>query len=156
LAEGRGRFEGGAGAVRRGEEEPGPAGCGRGAALGWGGGAAEEGETRGAGEGWVRAFVGARRARIDPKGKRAEYLRRLEGLMGRIDAVLDREGRAGKGELRAMDVMIRAVRACYVMVRDADVEAIERELEELEGAARAAKGGAGGELGYGVEEDAPR
>jgi hypothetical protein len=49
-----------------------------------------------------------------------------------------------------MDVMIRAVRASYVMVREADVEALERELERLEEAA-------GGEAGpgYEVEEGPP-
>jgi hypothetical protein len=140
------------------EEEHGEACGGCEAPRRGGRGAEPKGAAGGAGEGanWVRTFISTRRARFDPEGKRGEYLRRLEGLMERIDVVLDGEGRAGKGELRAMDVMIRAVRACYVMVRDADVEALEVELERLERARGEAEGEAGGELGYRVEEDAPR
>ena len=70
--------------------------------------------------------------------------------MTRIDGVLD-GGDTSKNELTAMEVMIRAVRASYVMVREADVEALERELEKLEDAAGEAAG-----PGYEVEEGPPR
>ena len=149
MAGGRSGGEGDAASVRRCSEEPGGADGGRGASGGGGAEVEIEGEVGEAGEAWVGAFFRARRARIDPEGKRAEYLRRLELLMGKIDAMLDGHG-ARKGELRAMDVMIRAVRASYVMVQDANVEALERAYKELEGEA----GGESGP-GYEVEEGSP-
>ncbi len=149
MAGGRGRVAGDAEPVRGCPEEPSGADEGREAPRRGDAKVEIEGEVGEAGEAWVGAFFRARRARIDPEGKRAEYLRRLELLMGKIDAMLDGHG-ARKGELRAMDVMIRAVRASYVMVQDADVEALERAYKELEGEA-------GGEAGpgYEVEEGSP-
>jgi len=53
-----------------------------------------------------------------------------------------------------MDVMIRAVRMCYHIVRDIDVEVLERELERLKEENRRAKEEAGEkDLGYEVEEE---
>ncbi len=141
MARGRRRAAGDAVPVRGGPEELGGTDGGRGSSVGGDAEVEIEGEAGEAGEAWVGAFFRARRARIDPEGKRAEYLRRLEALMGKIDAMLDGGG-ARKGELRAMDVMIRVVRASYVMVQDADVEELERALKELEGEA-------GGEAGQG-------
>ena len=38
--------------------------------------------------------------------------------------------------LKAMDVMIKALRSCYTIVRDVDIEAIENAIEKLKTSAR--------------------
>jgi hypothetical protein len=69
--------------------------------------------------------------RIDPERKRVQYLRRLERLIRGLDGIIaDPEG-VEPIRLRAMDVMVRTVRMCYLIVRDVDVERLEHELEDL-------------------------
>ncbi len=69
--------------------------------------------------------------RIDPERKRVQYLRRLEKLIRGLDGIIaDPEG-VEPIRLKAMDVMVRTVRMCYLIVRDVDVERLENELEEL-------------------------
>jgi hypothetical protein len=69
--------------------------------------------------------------RIDPERKRVQYLRRLEKLIKGLDGIIaDPEG-VEPIRLRAMDVMVRTVRMCYLIVRDVDVERLENEYETL-------------------------
>ena len=138
--------------LRSGEEESGQADGGRGAA---GGGVREApggGADGGSGEaaGRVRASFTLRRVRIDPAGKRAEYIVRMECLMAGLDAIIADPSGVEDIQVRAMNSLVSAVRMCYRMV--VDVERLEVELERLkEENRRAAE--ARGELGYRVEED---
>ena len=102
----------------------------------------------------VKVRLAARRVRIDPETKRAKYLSRLEMLIQELDGIIiDPEG-AEYIQVQAMEVLIKAVRQCYHIVRDIDVEMLEDELEEIKERNRRAKEKRGEEeLGYEIEED---
>jgi len=112
------------------------------------GGGAVEGEA--AGPARVRFFITARRVRIDPAEKRAEYIGRLERLVEQLDGMISGRGVKGKVKLRAMEVLIRTIGTCYGIVSDVEVEELEVELETLKEENRRVKE-ARGELGYEVE-----
>lgn len=102
----------------------------------------------------LRVFITARRVRIDPAQKRRDYIRRLEALIQGLDRLIADPKVDENLKLKAMDVMIKVVRMCYLIVRDVDVEQMENELAELEAENRRAKEAAGrSDLGYEVEED---
>ncbi len=117
-------------------------------------GAAGGGEACGEGEAAarVRAAFTLRRVRVDPGRKRAEFVARLEALMGELDGVISDPGGYGDLQVRAMNTLIGAIRMCYRIVVDVDVERLEVELEGLKEENRRRKE-ARGELGYGFEED---
>lgn len=102
----------------------------------------------------VGLWVTVRRVRIDPEERRIRYLRRLELLVGELDGIIaDPEG-FRRIQLDAMNVLIRAVRLCYRIVREVDVERLELELAEIKERNRRAKEGGGEQdLGYEVEEE---
>jgi len=81
----------------------------------------------------VRLAITARRVRIDPESKRREYIHRLERLMEQLDEVLSDPESVGEIQLKAMGIIIKAISACYAMVRDIDVENLESEVEEIKG-----------------------
>jgi len=143
-------------AVRPGEEEPERAPGGPKPDAGGGPGAEEAGPVRGAvhASETVVVNITARRVRIDPEAKRAQYLNRLELLIQELDGIIaDPEGYEDI-QLDAMETLIKTVRLCYTIVRDVDVELLENELEKIKEKRREEQEGRGArELGYTVEED---
>ena len=63
--------------------------------------------------------------RIDPRRKRAEYVERLEALMGELDGVISDPSGYGDLQVRAMNALVGAIRMCYRIVVDVDVDAEE-------------------------------
>ena len=106
----------------------------------------------GAVNGGYRAWVGfsCRRARVDPGRKREELIGRLEAVMEVCDRVADEPGGFEEVQLRALDIIVRAVRACYGMVADVEVDGLEGQVEELKAREAELRGGPG----YSVEEPA--
>ena len=88
--------------------------------------------------------------RVDPAGKRAEYIARMEELMAGLDAVIADPAGVVDIQVRAMNSLVSAVRMCYRMVVDVDVERLEVELEGLKEEKRLREE-ARGELGYEIE-----
>lgn len=116
-----------------------------------GGGAVEE---TAAGPARVRFFITARRVRIDPAEKRAEYIDRLERLIEQLDGMISSRGVRQKLKLRAMEVLIRTISTCYGIVSDIEVEELEDELTRLKEENRRGEEEAGDQaLGYAIEED---
>ena len=101
----------------------------------------------------VRAGFTVRRVKIDPRRKRAEYVERLEALMGELDGIISDPSGYGDIQVRAMNALVGAIRMCYRIVLDVDVKDLEDELEGLKEENRRRKE-ARGELGYGIEEGA--
>ena len=110
--------------------------------------AAVEGEPSGG----LRVWVGftCRRVRVDPERKREEYIGRLEAVMEYCDGVASDPSGYEAIQMRALDVMIRAVRVCYGLVSDLEVGLLEGEVEELKRREAELRGG----LGYSLPEPA--
>ena len=83
----------------------------------------------------INFSITVRRVRIDPDAKRAEYLNQLEEMIRELNELLCNSGTIKSTRLKAMDVMIKALRSCYSIVRDVDIEVIEHEIEELKASA---------------------
>lgn len=115
-------------------------------------GASASGALEGERCGGLRVWVGftCRRVRVDPERKREEYIARLEAVMDYCDRVASDPGGFEGLQVRALDVMIRAVRVCYGLVSDLEVGLLEGEVEELKRREAELRGG----LGYGLPESA--
>lgn len=79
----------------------------------------------------VRLSITARRVRIDPLKKRRSYIRRLERLMRECDGIISDPGGYEEIQVQAMAILIRAIKVCYELVTDEQVEALEEEFEAL-------------------------
>ena len=79
----------------------------------------------------VRLQITARRVRIDPRKKRASYIRRLERVMRACDRVIADPASHEELQVKAMAVLIRAITVCYNLVTDVEVELLERQAEEI-------------------------
>jgi hypothetical protein len=57
-------------------------------------------------------------------------------MIRELNELLCNSGTIKSTRLKAMDVMIKALRCCYSIVRDVDVEVIQNDIEELKASAR--------------------
>ena len=79
----------------------------------------------------VRLNITARRVRIEPDRKRRSYIRRLEGVMRECDRIVADPETPEDVKVKALAVLIRAVKVCYDIVTDVEVEMIEAEAAEI-------------------------
>jgi hypothetical protein len=79
----------------------------------------------------VRLSITARRVRIEPDKKRRSYIRRLEGVMKECDRIVADSEAPEDVKVKALAVLIRAVKVCYDIVTDVEVEMIEAEAAEI-------------------------
>ena len=79
----------------------------------------------------VRISLTPRRVRIDPRKKRRLYIKRLERLMQECDQIISDPEGFEEIQVKAMSILIRAIKVCYVLVTDEQVETLEEELEKL-------------------------
>ena len=82
-------------------------------------------------KGKVRVAFSCMRLRLNPRVKRGVYIRRLESVMVVCDRIASNPDAFEKLQLDALDCMIRAIKACYGIISDVEVEQIEEEIEEL-------------------------
>jgi len=135
-----------------------PAEEGHGAPLEGGEETTEGEEVEGTGEEveQIKLLITVRRVRIDPDKKRAKYIRRLERLMRELDEIISDPEGVEEIQIKAMAILIRCINVCYGMVRDVEVEMLEKEVEELK---RRKEGAGERALPYeieGEEEEAAR
>jgi hypothetical protein len=57
-------------------------------------------------------------------------------MMKDLNNLISRPSTIKTNRLKAMDVMIKALRSCYTIVRDVDVEVIQNDIEEIKASAR--------------------
>ena len=74
----------------------------------------------------------ARRFVIVPAEKREEFVATLEDLIKRLMKIINSNRTKTTVRLRAIEVLAELVRTSYTMVREVEVEEIERETETLE------------------------
>ena len=79
----------------------------------------------------VRLSITARRVRIDPRKKRRSYIGRLERLMRECDQIISNPEGYEEIQVQAMAILIRAIKVCYGLVTDDQVETLEEEFEKL-------------------------
>jgi len=81
---------------------------------------------------------------------------RLERIAQQCDEMISDPRGVEDLQVRAMSVLIRAIKACYGMVVDVEVETLEREVTELEEKERELAEKRGEDpLGYEIPEDPP-
>jgi hypothetical protein len=73
-----------------------------------------------------------RRFVIAPKEKRQELVATLDDLAQRLMKIINSRKTKTTVRLRAMQVFTELIRTSYTMVRDVEVEELERETETLE------------------------
>jgi glutathione S-transferase len=95
-----------------------------------------------------KGFITLRRVRIKPDKKREEYVARLERIITACEEALTDSDALEEAQLKAADVIIRAIRMSYVIVREVDIENLERVAQEikrrLDERARQGQAGLGG------------
>jgi len=73
-----------------------------------------------------------RRFIILPKEKRQELVKTIDDLSDRLTKIIDSRRTQTTLRLRAIQVLNELVKTSYTMVRDVEVEELERETETLE------------------------
>jgi hypothetical protein len=101
----------------------------------------------------IRFSFSTRRVRIEPRKKRENYVKRLEKVMRQCEKIVNDPAGFEDIQLRALGVLIQAIKVCYGIVLDLEVETLEKEVVELE-EEKARLGGEAGRksLGYMVED----
>ncbi|MBD3206232.1 hypothetical protein GF319_07805 [Candidatus Bathyarchaeota archaeon] len=81
---------------------------------------------------FYKGVITIRKVNIKPQKKRKEYIQRLEHIIGLCeDALMDPEA-VEAIQLKAADVIIRAIRMGYTIVREVDIENLERHTKEIQ------------------------
>lgn len=81
-----------------------------------------------------------REFRIVPEEKRAELIEILDRMIDRLVKVINAKKTRTRVRLRAMSVLNDLIKTSYTMVRDVEVEHLEREIAEIESQAEGAPG----------------
>lgn len=113
-------------------------------------------EWQGDGVERVRLHISTRRVRINPAKKRENYIARLEKVFRQCDKMISDPEGVDEIQVKAMSVLIRAIKVCYGLVVDVEVGRLEREVEELEEEERGLAKKRGEDApGYEIAEDPP-
>jgi len=69
---------------------------------------------------------------IEPEEQRAEYVQILNKMIKRVEGIINYTQTKTSQRLRAMQILTKLIQTSYTIVRDVDIEALEREIEEAE------------------------
>lgn len=78
-----------------------------------------------------KGAITLRRVSIKPSRKRREYVKRLERIIAICEEALVNPEALEEIQLKAADVIIRAIRMSYTIVREVDIENLERLATEI-------------------------
>ena len=87
----------------------------------------------------LQIHVHRRRFVIVPAKKREELVAILDDLIRRLMKIINSNRTKTTVRLRAVQALAELIRTSYTMVRDVEVEELERETEELEKEAKCTK-----------------
>jgi hypothetical protein len=79
-----------------------------------------------------KGVITLRRVNIKPQKKRKEYVQRLEDIIGLCEEALMDPEAVEAIQLKAADVIIRAIRMGYTIVREVDIENLERHTKAIQ------------------------
>jgi len=78
-----------------------------------------------------RGVIVLRKVRIDPRSKRREYVRRLENVISVCEKALSDADALQEIQIKAAEVIIKAIRASYAIIREEEVENLEQLAQEI-------------------------
>lgn len=78
-----------------------------------------------------KGVITLRRFKIKPEKKRRDYVQRLENIVSICEAALSDPDSVQEVQLKAADVIIRAIRMSYTIVKEVDIENLERQTREI-------------------------
>ena len=74
----------------------------------------------------------ALRFTIKPREQREKYVEILDKMIKRVQRIINSKKTKTKQRLRAMQVLTDLIRTSYGMIRDVEIEELEREVSALE------------------------
>jgi hypothetical protein len=86
----------------------------------------------------LRFRVYPRKFRVMPEEKRRELIEILDAMIRRLVKIINAKKTKTRIRLRAMTVLNDLIKTSYTMVRDVEIEHLEREITELENQAEQA------------------
>ncbi len=90
-----------------------------------------------------------RKVRINPEEKRLKYLDRLDALIQHLHQIVTSKETPMKHQLKAMDILIKTIKSCCIIITDIEIEELEDELQTIEEETTKTKK----DLGYTIQED---
>ena len=82
--------------------------------------------------GGARIIRVALRFTIHPEEKRERYVELLDRMINRVEKIINSTRTKTKQRLRAMQVLTDLIKTSYGMIRDVEIEELEREVTALE------------------------
>jgi len=82
--------------------------------------------------GGARIIRVALRFTIQPEERREKYVDLLDRMIDRVEKIINSTRTTTKQRLRAMQVLTNLIKTSYGMVRDVEIEQLEREVNALE------------------------
>ena len=70
--------------------------------------------------------------KIEPKGERTHYVELLNMMIRRLEAIVNGSRTRVPQRLRAMKLLTDLIQTSYTIVRDVDIETLERDIETIE------------------------
>ncbi len=70
--------------------------------------------------------------RIEPKDERAHYVELLNMMIRKLEAIVNGQRTRIPQRLRAMKLLTDLIQTSYTIVRDVDIENLERDIETIE------------------------
>lgn len=80
----------------------------------------------------LKLRIHPRKFKIVPEKKRGDLVRILDRMIARLVKLINAKKTRTKVRLRAMGVLNDLIKTSYAMIRDVEIEQLEREIEELE------------------------
>lgn len=69
---------------------------------------------------------------VKPAKLRAEYIELLDKMIKRVEKIINGKRTKTRQRLRAMEVLADLIKVSYGMIRDVEIEELEREVKALE------------------------
>lgn len=70
--------------------------------------------------------------RVEPEDQRAHYVELLNMMIQQLEKIINNRRTKTTQRLRAMRLLTKLIRTSYIIVRDVDIEALEREIKAIE------------------------
>ena len=79
-----------------------------------------------------KGVITLRKVRIQPEKKRKDYIKRLENIIKICETALSDPDTVQEIQLKAANVIIRAIRMSYLIVKEVDIENLEQHTKEIQ------------------------